>query len=100
MKDEKKLQEDLIKRFIGILIIVGAVEYFLLMVSDRIIMPFMAKLFFPGYEITESFSALALGTYIVSAFAGGLFAFLGRFIPITARIPLVNALRGFLMGEE
>ena len=100
MKEEKKLRDSLIRRFIGVLMIVGIVEYLLLTMSDKFVMPFMADVFFPDYEITGSFSSLAIGTYFFSALINGLVGFIGSYIPIVARLPFTAALSSYLMNKE
>lgn len=99
-QQEKRLQDSLIKRFIGTLIIVGIVEYVLLMVADRFIMPFIAKMVFPEYEITESFSAIAIGLYLISALAGGLVGFVAGLVPAAARLPVSIALNNLLISKQ
>ena len=100
MKEEKKLRDSLIRRFIGVLMIVGIVEYLLITMSDKFVMPFMADVFFPDYEITGSFSSLAIGTYFFSALINGIVGFIGSYIPIVARMPFTAALSSFLMNKE
>ena len=100
MKEEKKLRDSLIRRFIGVLMIVGIVEYLLITMSDKFVMPFMADVFFPDYEITGSFSSLAIGTYFFSALINGLVGFIGSYIPIVARLPFTAALSSYLMNKE
>ena len=100
MEDEKRLQELLIKRFIGTLIIVGITEYVFLLVSDRFVMPVVARVFFPGYEMTEYFSSIAIGMYFFSMIANGLVGLVGSFIPAIARLPVSVALGKFLADKE
>ncbi|MBR5408207.1 MAG: HAMP domain-containing histidine kinase [Lachnospiraceae bacterium] len=100
MKEEKKLRDSLIRRFIGVLMIVGIVEYLLLTMSDKFVMPFMADVFFPDYEITGSFSSLAIGTYFFSTLINGIVGFIGSYIPIVARLPFTAALSSYLMNKE
>ncbi|MBR6469697.1 MAG: HAMP domain-containing histidine kinase [Lachnospiraceae bacterium] len=100
MKEEKKLRDSLIRRFIGVLMIVGIVEYLLITMSDKFVMPFMVDVFFPDYEITGSFSSLAIGTYFFSALINGLVGFIGSYIPIVARLPFTAALSSYLMNKE
>ncbi|MBR6485921.1 MAG: hypothetical protein IKT17_04435, partial [Lachnospiraceae bacterium] len=100
MKEEKKLRDSLIRRFIGVLMIVGIVDYLLITMSDKFVMPFMADVFFPDYEITGSFSSLAIGTYFFSTLINGIVGFIGSYIPIVARLPFTAALSSYLMNKE
>ncbi|MCR5357244.1 MAG: HAMP domain-containing histidine kinase [Lachnospiraceae bacterium] len=100
MVDERKLRDSLIRRFIGVILVVGIVEYVFVTMSDRIVMPFIAGIFFPGYEITESFSSLAMSTYFLSALINGIIGYAGSFIPVIARLPVGAALSSYLMNKE
>ncbi len=68
---EKTLQVLLIVRFIITLFVVGIVELILTTISDSFIMPFIADRFFHDHEMSEAFSTLALGRYILGAFGAG-----------------------------
>ena len=48
MKEEKKLRDSLIRRFIGVLMIVGIVEYLLITMSDKFVMPSPTAATFSG----------------------------------------------------
>ena len=95
MEDEKRLQDKLIKRFIIVLIVVGMADYVIIYLSDRLVMPYVGRIFFPEYEITESFSSLAISSYMVTALIGGILGL----IPVMARLPVNAALNNILTGR-
>ena len=95
MEDEKLLQDKLIKRFIIVLIVVGMADYVIIYLSDRLVMPFVGSVFFPEYEITDSFSSLAISSYILTALFGGILSL----IPVMARLPVNAALNNILTGR-
>ena len=99
-QQEKRLQELLIRRFIFTLIIVGVVEFVLTSVSDRFIMPMIADRFFPDYEMSDSFSTLALSGYAVSAIAGGLINIVCGILPETVRIPAMLFINSVVSSKE
>ena len=98
--EEKRLRDTLIKRFIFVLIIVGIVEYVLLTMSDKFVMPFVARLVFPGYEMTESFSFIAISTYLLSAALNGLVNAVSSVIPGISRFSWAADLAAAILDKE
>ena len=99
-RQEKSLQELLIRRFIITLIAVGVAEFLLTTIMDRFIMPVMARVFFPDYEMSEAFSATALSFYAVSAFAGGIVRIVCGFLPESVQVPAVLYINNLISSKE
>jgi signal transduction histidine kinase len=100
MEDEKKLQGTLIRRFIITLFAVAIIELILTMVSDRWVMPVIADYFFPDHEVSDHFSAHALGSYIAGSLIGSLVSFMCRILPEYIRFPISIFINDTLSARE
>lgn len=99
-QQEKRLQIILIRRFILTLIVVGAVEYILTRFSDSVIMPFIADRFFHGEEMTDAFSTLAMGRYMIGSMLGFMVSLVTRIFPEPIRTPVRAYISNGIGGYE